>query len=235
MLISIHQPDFVPWLGFFNKVRLSDMLVIGDHVHYRNKGYQNRNKIKTAKGASWLTVPIEHDWGQPINKIRVLNREQNGTFWNDHHLNLLKINYSKAPYYDKYIEIFEKIYRKKNDLLVDVNMDFMKSVFEILGIDKPIVKTSEMSLSKTKTELIVEICNKVDADSYLSGMGGKNYMDENVLHENKIKLLFNKYDNPVYNQQFMELGFIPFLSVIDLLFNHGDESMKIIESGFKGF
>lgn len=235
MIITIHQPDFLPWLGFFNKIRLADLFVIGDHVQYRNKGYQNRNRIKTSKGAQWLTIPIVHNWGQPINKVKILSREQDGNMWNDLHLKTLQVNYGKAPFYDKYIEIFEKVYKKNDHLLADVNLDFLKSIFGILGIDKPMVKTSEMNLVENKTELIVEICKKTGADSYLSGMGGAKYMDENVLQENKIKLLFNKYEHPTYNQQFMKLGFIPNLSVIDLIFNHGDQSMGIIESGFKGF
>lgn len=235
MIISIHQPDFLPWLGFFNKARLSDLLVIGDHVQYRNKGYQNRNKIKTTKGAQWLTIPIIHNWGQAIKDVGINETEQNGVSWDELHLRTLQVNYGKAPFYDKYIGIFEKIYRRRIKLLADNNLEFLKAVFEILGINIPIKKTSEMTLSKSKTELIVEICKTVGADSYLSGMGGAQYMEESLFEKNGLKLLFNNYEHPVYNQQFMNSGFLPNMSIIDLIFNHGPESFEITKSGFKGF
>jgi len=235
MIISIHQPDFLPWLGFFNKARLSDLLVIGDHVQYRNKGYQNRNKIKTTKGAQWLTIPIVHNWGQAIKDVGINETEQNGVSWDELHLRTLQVNYGKAPFYDKYIGIFEKIYRRRIKLLADNNLEFLKAIFEILGINVPIKKTSEMTLSKAKTELIVEICKTVGADAYISGMGGSQYMEENLFAENGLKLLFNNYEHPVYNQQFMNSGFLPNMSIIDLIFNHGPESLEITKSGFKGF
>ncbi|HXX05310.1 MAG TPA: WbqC family protein, partial [Candidatus Bathyarchaeia archaeon] len=225
----------MPWLGFFNKARLSDLLVIGDHVQYRNKGYQNRNKIKTTKGAQWLTIPIVHNWGQAIKDVGINETEQNGVSWDELHLRTLQVNYGKAPFYDKYIGIFEKIYRRRIKLLADNNLEFLKAIFEILGINVPIKKTSEMTLSKAKTELIVEICKTVGADAYISGMGGSQYMEESLFEQNGLKLLFNNYEHPVYNQQFMNSGFLPNMSIIDLIFNHGPESLEITKSGFKGF
>ena len=235
MITSIHQPDFLPWLGFFNKVRQSDLLVIGDHVQYRYKGYQNRNKIKTANGAQWLTVPIVHDFGQPINKVKIVNREQNGLMWDDLHLRTLQIDYGQAPYYDKYIGIFEKIYKKRLDLLADCNLEFLKEIFGILGINVKIKKTSEMNLISSKTEQVIEICKIVNADTYLSGTGAVQYMEESLFKQNGIKLLYDNYEHPVYKQRFMKLGFLPNMSVIDLIFNEGPESFEIIKSGFKGF
>jgi hypothetical protein len=235
MIVTIHQPDFLSWLGFFNKVTLSDLLVIGDHVQYRSNGYQNRNRIKTVKGSQWLTIPIVHSWGEPIYKVRALDQEQNGSMWNDVHLRTLQVNYGKAKYYDQYIGIFEKIYKKRIALLSDYNLEFMNAIFEILGIKIPIRKTSEMTLTQSKTDLIVEIIQKVGGDRYLSGLKGSKYMDESVLESNGIKLLYNNYEHPVYTQQFMQQGFLSNMSVIDLIFNHGPESLDIIKSGFRGF
>jgi hypothetical protein len=213
----------------------SDLLVIGDHVQYRNKGFQNRNKIKTVKGSQWLTVPIVHDWGQPINKVRILNTEQNGVMWDDLHLRTLQVNYGKAPYYDKYIGIIEKIYKKRIELLADFNLELLKTTFEILGIDVPIKKTSSMILKNSKTELIIEICKLVGADAYLSGIGGAQYMEVELFRKNGMNLYYNNYEHPIYNQQFMKLGFLQNMSIIDLIFNEGPQSADIIKSGFKGF
>lgn len=235
MIISIHQPDFLPWLGFFNKVRLSDLFVIGDQVQYTYKGYQNRNKIKTVKGSHWLTVPIVRDWGQALNKMKTSEDERNGVSWGELHLRTLNVNYNKAPFYDKYIGIFENIYRKKIKLLADNNMEFLKAIFEILGIDVPIKKASEMELTSTKSEQIVGICKTLGADAYLSGTGGLHYIEQSLFETNNIKLLFNNYAHPAYQQQFTNLGFLPNMSVIDLIFNTGPESLEIIKSGFKGY
>lgn len=235
MIVTIHQPDFLPWLGFFNKVIHSDLLVIGDHVQYRNHGYQNRNRIKTAKGAQWLTIPILHDGGEAINKVKTMDKEQNGIMWNDLHLRTLQVNYGKAKYYDQYIGTFEKIYRKRAALLADCNLELMNAVFDILGISISMRRTSEMTLATSKTDLIIEILQKVGGDEYISGLKGSKYMDESIFEKNGIKLLYNNYDHPVYNQQFMQHGFLSNMSIIDLLFNHGPESLDIIKSGFRGF
>ena len=235
MMICIHQPDFLPWLGFFSKIIHSDMFVVGDHVQYRNKGFQNRNRIKTPNGAQWLSVPIIHDWGQAINKVQILDREQNGIFWSNLHLRTLQVNYGKAPYYDNYIGTFEKIYKRGHKLLADINMEFLKAVFEILGIDVQMKKTSEMNLTKSKTELIVEICQTLGADAYLSGLKGAEYMDMNLLEKNRIKIVYNHYEHPTYAQQYTKLGFLSNLSVIDLIFNEGPKSPEIIKSGFREF
>ena len=111
----------------------------------------------------------------------------------------------------------------------------MKAVFEILGIDVPVKKLSEINPTGHKTELVVDICKKVGADTYLSGLGALNYIDVDLLKENNIKILFNKYEHPTYFQRFSRLGFIPNLSIIDLIFNEGPNSMDVLKSGFKGF
>ncbi len=233
MIVAIHQPDFLPYLGFFNKARLCDLLVIGDHVQYRNKGYQNRVKIKTSKAGQWLTVPIIHNWGQPINSVKIPQEEQNGLVWYERHLRTLQVSYGKAKFYDDYIGKFETVYKKGFELLADSNLEFIKTIFEIFGLKIQIKKTSEMNLTKSKTELIIEICQKAGGDCYLSGMGGAKYMDESVFEKNGIKLNFNNYKHPTYNQQFMDLGFIPGLSIVDLIFNEGPNSYEILKSGFQ--
>jgi hypothetical protein len=232
-MITIHQPDFIPYLGFFNKARLCDVLVIGDHVQYSDKGYTNRVKIKSSNGANWLTVSNTHRFGQSINEIKI--SKERDEFWYEKHLKTLQFCYGKTKFFDDYIGKFESVYKKKYELLADLNLDFIKTVLEILGYDVPIKKTSEMNLTKSKNEGIIEICKNLGEDSYLSGMGGKRYIDESIFKQNDIKLFFNKYEHPTYNQQFMDLGFIQGLSILDLIFNEGTNSCSVLESGFQGF
>lgn len=235
MMFTIHQPDFIPYMGFFNKARLCDMLVIGDHVQYRRYGFQNRVKIKNAAGAQWLTVPIIHKGDQPINTVKIFQEKDNGLIWYERHLKTLHVNYGKAKYYDAYIGKFEKTYKKDYELLADVNLELIKTVFEILELNIPIKKTSEMNLTQSNTDLIIEIAKKVGADAYLSGIRGVRYLEESDFQKNNIVLSYNKYELPRYNQQFMDLGFIEGLSIIDLIFNEGPQSFEILKSGFAGF
>ncbi len=232
-IATIHQPEFIPYLGFFNKVRLSDILIIGDAVQYRKEGFQNRVKIKFSKGGSWLTVPITYNFGQLINSVKIGESEMEP--WYEKHLGILHSCYGKTKFFNEYIEKFESIYKKKYEFLADLNIDFIKTILEILGYEIPIKRMSQMNLTKGKNEGIIEICKEVGADSYLSGMGGKKYNDEPLLNLNGIKLLYNKYEHPKYHQQFMNLGFISGLSTLDLIFNEGPESKTILESGFQEF
>jgi hypothetical protein len=222
-------------MGFFNKAQLCDILIIGDHVQYRRYGFQNRVKIKTPNEAQWLTVPIIHEGDQPINTVKIFQEKQSELNWYERHLKTLQVNYAKAKYYDEYIGKFEKTYKKGYELLADLNLEFIKTVLEILELNIPIKKTSEMNLTKSKTELIIEIANKVGADTYLSGIRGVRYLDESAFQKNNIVLRYNKYEHPRYNQQFMDLGFIEGLSILDLIFNEGPQSLEIIKSGFPGF
>jgi hypothetical protein len=222
-------------MGFFNKARLCDMLIIGDHVQYRRYGFQNRVKIKTRNGAQWLTVPIVHEGDQPINTVKIFQENQNGSIWHERHLNTLQANYEKAKYYDEYIDKFEKTYKKGYEFLADLNLEFIKNVFEILELNIPIKKTSEMNLTESKTELIIEIANKVGADAYLSGIRGIRYLEESAFQNNNKVLRYTKFEHPRYNQQFMDLGFIEGLSILDLIFNEGPQSLEILRSGFPGF
>jgi len=235
MIITIHQPNFLPWLGFFNKVRSSDLLIIGDHIQFERRGFQNRNRIKTDQGSKWLTIPIIREYPQAINKVKIHEEPRNGLTWRDLHLRTLRTYYGKAPYYEKYIGIFENIYMEKINLLAENNLKFLSAIFDILGLDIKMKKASEMTTANTRTEEIIEICKTLGADSYLSGMGGLRYMECGLFEKNGIKLLFNNYSHPVYNQQFMKIGFLPNLSIIDLIFNAGPDSLEIIKSGFKGF
>jgi hypothetical protein len=233
--ITIHQPDFLPWLGFFNKVSLCDILVLGDHVQYEDGGFRNRNKIKTANGPQWLTVPVSNKFGTPINKVPISYAERNGRLWSDVHLKTLERSYSRSKYFDSVYSIIEGAYQKKYEFLADLNVELLKRVLEFLNLNIPIKRTSELNLNASKTESIVEICKTLKADSYVSGPGGKNYVDYPLIERSEITILFPKYEHPTYTQQYMKLGFLSHMSIIDLLFNEGPSSLSIIKSGFTGF
>jgi hypothetical protein len=229
MIYSVHQPQYLPWLGFFDKVDKSDVFVFLDDVQYKHREFQNRNKIRTKDGWIWLSVPVFEERGMKIKDIRIDPTRS----WAEGHLKSLKSWYAKAPYFDRHIGFFESLFAKKRERLVDLNVAVIEYVLGVLGIKKKVFFETELSAGGEKSQRIVNIGKKIGANIYLSGAGGKDYLDEGLFHGSDIALEYQDYAHPVYRQQFMksEKDFMPYLSVVDLLFNEGDASGSVIRRG----
>ena len=226
--VAIHQPNYLPWLGYFYKICQSDVFVFLDNVQYTKNNIINRNKIKTPQGAMWLTVGVltKGHRGQLISEVEI----NNGVAWNKVHKKSIFQNYSKAAYFEKYSPFFEHIYDSDWGKLADLNEALIKLICKLLGIkDIKFIRASELAVSGTETRLLMNICKEVGADTYLSGFGGKKYMDEKAFEQTGISLRYYDFKYPTYNQLWGE--FIPNLSIIDLLFNEGDESVNILLKG----
>ena len=139
MIATIHQPQYLPWLGYFDKVHRADVFVLLDTVQFKKNEWQNRNRICTPQGEQWLTVPVLHDFGQKINEVKVNNREN----WTKAHLKALTLNYAKAPFFKDYIPLFEEAYTRRWERLVDINIYFIKQLIEVLGIQTKVIRASE--------------------------------------------------------------------------------------------
>ncbi len=222
MIITVHQPQYLPWPGYFDKIDQSDIFVILDDVQFKKNEWQNRNRIKTSQGWQWITVPILHNFPEEIRKIRINNK----TDWKRKHLNALITNYSKTRFFKDYITFFEDLYNREWDYLADLNLRIIYYLINVLGLKREIILSSSLQLSKEPTERLIDICKLIEGDTYLSGQGGQNYMNMDRFHEEGIKVIFQDFKLPPYNQLFGD--FIPYMSIIDLLFNHGEESMDII-------
>lgn len=225
MRIGILQPGYLPWLGFFEQMYRSDIFVIYDDVQYNKHSWRNRNRIKTANGVQWLTVPVLVKFnGLPlINEVKIDNKLN----WRKKHLFSIKQNYSKAPFYKKYIDIFRDAYSRDWEYLIDINMYFIYELAKCLGINnKKIVRSSTLDVVGNRIERLVSICKVFRADTFYEGAVGRNYLDEKYFAEHGIKLEYQDYKHPIYNQLYKD--FVPYLSVIDLLFNHGEESLSIL-------
>ena len=225
MIVSILQPSYLPWLGFFEQMCKSDIFVIYDTVPYDKNGWRNRNRIKIPSGIQWLSVPVHVKFSQSqlINEVLIDNK----TNWQKKHLLSLRQNYSKAFFYRMYISIFEEAYLKNWQYLVDIDMYFIIKLAECLGINtKKIVKSSTLNLKGDRIERLIQICKIFNADVFYEGEAGRNYIDENIFFEQGIKVEFQNYLHPIYNQLYG--NFIPYLSVVDLIFNHGKESRQIL-------
>jgi hypothetical protein len=224
MKVVILQPGYLPWLGFFDQMYQSDVFIIYDDVQYDKHGWRNRNRIKTAQGVQWLTIPVLTTGREkPLIKEVMIN---NKIDWRRTHLKTIQQSYSRAPHFNHYLGIFEEIYAKEWQYLIDIDMAFINILMEKLGLKREIKYSSALGIAGQGTERIVNICRKLGATSYLTGDAAKNYLDEEAFSQNNIELKYHNYPHPVYNQLYGE--FVPYLSIIDLLFNHGKDSLDIL-------
>lgn len=226
MIVTIHQPEYLPWLGFFDRIDKSNIFVILDNVQFQKGGFINRNKINTATGWQWLTIPVkEKSSHQKIAETKINNEFD----WRESHWRALNCNYSRASYFKKYADFFEKVYTQNWDLLVDLDIFLIKKIMEILQLRTQIVIASALNAEGKATELLINICKTLGGNTYLSGQGGKRYMDMKRFEEEGIKVLFQEFNHPKYPQVFeKKAGFVPNLSIVDLLFNCGEKSLNII-------
>jgi hypothetical protein len=218
LITAGHQPNYLPWLGFFDKMSKCDVFIIEDNVQYEHNGFINRNKIKTLHGAKWLTVPVEHT-GRPllINEVRIANNSQ--STWEKCHWLSLKHHYIHAPYWKKYSGFFEETYNKKWEFLIDLNMHLIKGIMKFLSIDKPLVMASSLSICEKKSELILDQCKAVKANIQLAGAGAQAYLNVERFEDEGLRVVFQDFEYPVYRQLYGE--FVPNLSVVDYLFCTG--------------
>ena len=228
MITTIHQPNYIPWLGFFQKVLSSDVYVVFDDIQYpRGKDYANRNQIKTNNSKLWLTIPvIGKSELRPWNKI-----ELNNNGWQQKHLSTIKTFYKKAPYFENYYPQLEEIYLKEYELLVDFNLNLIKYFLYALGVQNEhikIVRSSDIKTDLKGIDKILYILKQVQATKYISGSGegSKKYVKKEDFDKNNIELIWQEYQHPTYKQLYE--GFTPQLSIIDLLFNEGPNSKNII-------
>ncbi|MDD5681011.1 MAG: WbqC family protein [Candidatus Omnitrophica bacterium] len=225
MRIGILQPGYLPWLGFFEQIYKSDVFVIYDDVQYDKEGWRNRNRIKTANGPQWLTVPVllKSEKFPIINKVTI----NNTTDWKKKHLLSIRYSYAKSKFFDDYISIFEEAYSKDWGLLIDVDMYFIYRMLECFGLGgKKIVMASSLDVTGDRDERLINICKKFNADTFYEGAAGRNYIKEEDFAKHNIKVEFQDYKHPAYDQLYGE--FIPYLSAVDLLFNHGPGSLSVI-------
>lgn len=225
MIVAIHQPNYLPWLGYFYKIARADMFVLLDNVQYSKNGFINRNRIKTPQGAAWLTVGVltKGSFGQSIKDVEI----NNSLPWASTHVKSIHQNYSKAPYFMDYIALLEDIYRQHWEKLADLNESIIKVICRALGIGGVEFKmASELDVSGQSTELLVGICRTLGADTYLSGPSGRKYIDEELFRNEGISLRYSDFKHPAYGQLWGD--FIPDMSIIDLIFNEGERSLEIL-------
>ena len=225
MICAVHQPQYLPWLGFFSKLDAADVFVLYDDTQYKHDEWQNRNRIKTPNGVQWLTVPVHHSQGEQIWDIRIDNLKP----WRRKHAQALATNYARSPYAAQYANDLEVIYSEDWQRLAELNHALIGLLTGWLGIDTPTLCSSELDYAGRATEALISICKEVGADTYLSGPGGRDYLETERFAAEGLTLLFHDVEHPVYEQPFGE--FVPGLSAVDLCFNCGPQSLALIQAG----
>jgi hypothetical protein len=230
MIVSIMQPAYIPWLGYFDRILKSDIHIVLDDVAMDRSSktkFTNRNKIRTPNGWSWLTVPLQ-SVARSDEKVISDLEISSGMSWSEKHWRTIRSNYSRSTYYSRYASYFENFYQQDWIFLATMLQESTSYLLQELGIQTQELKSSELSPQSKKADLILELCIKVGATTYLSGPFGRDYLDEGAFEKAGIELKYHDYVHPSYDQCFD--GFEPYMSVVDLLFNHGEKSLEILTS-----
>ena len=225
-VVAIHQPEYLPWLGFFKKMMNVELFVFLDDVQFRKKGWQNRNRIRINDGTALLSIPVHTHSYPKINEVTIDNEKN----WSIRHKKSILYNYARAPYFDEIKDFIESIFEKKFQYLVDLNTEIIKFIMNELEIKSKIVFSSELEISKKGSDRVIDICKAVGADHYITGtFWAESNLRVEEFKKSNIDIEFQKFQHPIYKQIHGE--FIPEMSIIDLLFNEGrKEAKKILQN-----
>jgi hypothetical protein len=221
--LAVLQPGYLPWLGFFDQLRRSDVFVLYDDVQFDKHGWRNRNRIKSPAGPQWLTVPVRH---KGLEKPKIADVEIVPGNWARKHLLSIRQLYTRAPFLARYLPELEEVLARPLSRLVDLDIALIELMARWLGIERPMLRASTLGVEGERSERLLALCLRFGATHYLSGSAAREYLDVELFHRHGIEVIWQDYVHPVYPQQHGE--FVPFLSTIDLLLNCGDESRRIL-------
>lgn len=220
MIIGVHQPNYLPYPGFFEKMDQCDLFVIYDDAQFNRRDFQHRNRIKTFQGWKWLTVPVEKR-SIPINEIRIKNElNKKGIRWQDVHFSEINRNYRDTQYFHIYKDEIKDIYDQTYTNLIDLNLSLINLLSHAFNINTKTILSSELGLNSKSTQRLVDIIEVLEGDTYLSGAMGDKYQDIELFNNKGINVINQDFTYPTYKQLYGE--FILNLSAIDVLFNAGD-------------
>lgn len=227
MLLSGHQPVYLPGIILFNKIALSDAFMFVGHNQYVRKSWHSRNHIRNQDKKLTLSVPVKkkNNFGNSIN-----DTELDGDHWKRRHLASIRGAYLKRPYFDQYFPVLEAIINKQHQSIGDLNMDLIRQCLEWMDIDTPIYDSRDFKITGEKTNMLISMCEATKATSYLSNLGSHAYLDEPLMEAMGLKHLWQDFSHPTYDQG---ASFLENLSAIDLLFNVGPSAGDIVKTSGK--
>lgn len=227
MIVAIHQPHYLAWLGYLHRMAQADLFIVLDHVQFERRNYQNRGRIRLGGQAQWLTVPVL----QRSQKERVMDKTiDNGDPrpWGPIHFSTLRHAYRKAQHFDTYAGAMRAILEARWERLVELDRAMLELLRDAFGIRTPVASSSQLGVAGAKSELILNLCRAVGADTLLAGFGGsRDYLDAEAFAREGVRIRWHEFTHPQY-RQCGEEPFIPGLAAIDLLFNCGAQSRAIL-------
>jgi hypothetical protein len=225
MLVTIHQPHYLPWLGYLHRMSQADLFIVLDHVQFERGNYQNRTRVRVNGAPHWLTVPVE----QRSQKERILDkRVENRLDWARSHFETLRRAYGSAGYFGAYAADLRAVYSTQWERLTDLNDALLEVLRRAFDIRTPLLRSSTLGVDGQKSELVLNICRAVGAKGLLVGLGGsREYLDRAAFADAGIELRFQEFTHPQYVQR-GATSFTPGLSAVDLLFNCGAASRDVL-------
>lgn len=226
--VAIHQPNFLPWIGFFDKIIRADYFVFFDDVLLSKRGgsWTNRVPILSSGQKNWLTVPIDRSFSgqKKIKEIKIKNE----IIWREKAVKTITHNYSKHPYFDDVFEVINSLIFLNEEYLSKFNIHAIRVILSNLGFEqKKIFLSSDLNQKGSSNELLINITKSLKSDTYMCGGGADSYQDKKIFDQNSIKLIYQKFHHPVYPQH-NQKTFIEGLSIIDILMNLGWKKTSLI-------
>lgn len=224
MILSGHQPVYLPGIILFNKIALSDAFIFVGHCQYTQKSWQTRNRIRLGEVEHWLSVPVKKSgrFGQSINDTEILDEH-----WKKKHLGSIRQAYGKRPYFDQYYPELEALILRGSASLGDLDIAIIRKIVDWLEIPTRILDSRDYSIVGNKTDMLISMCEAVGADHYLSNEGSRDYVDEKAMADAGTQHCWQIFEHPIYEQG---CTFVENLSVIDLLFNVGPAAREIVRN-----
>jgi hypothetical protein len=214
MIVAAHQPHYLPWLGYLDKLAKADLFVVMDDLQYETQNFQNRQRVKLANGAAWLTVPL-HAGSQAdlIADKRIDNGGNAKQHWQRRHWLTLLSSYKRAPYFERYAGDVHRVYTRPWTSLLELDLEMLELARTWFHIKTPIIRSSSLGLTGHKTDRLIDLCKKTGARCYLTGRGG-------------IGVIWQMFEHPRHEQRYG--SFIPYLGFLDLLFNCGERARDVL-------
>lgn len=223
MLVGIHQPHYLPWLRYFEKIARCDVFIVLDDAQFTKNDWQNRNRIKSAAGETILTVPVVHEHGQRLDEVRILNDSP----WMRKHWQTIRQSYARARYFPWCAHVIEDCYATSWDLLNALNGAMLECFVRMLGIRTPLVYASALGVGGAASVRLAGLVRAAGGTAYYCGAhAAQTYLDRRLFDKAGIEIVLQQWHAPVYPQLHGE--FVPDLSIVDLLMNCGPDSLNIL-------
>lgn len=230
MIVAAHQPSFLPWLGYLDRMLRADLFIVLDHLPYARSSHRNRTRILVDGRPHWLTVPVR----QAAQRERIVDKRianppaSQDKWWGSKLGQTLRHAYREAPFFDVYAPGLLEIIESRPKRLVDLDQQVLTFLRMALDIRTPLINSSELNIDGSHSAMILDLCRAARADTYLADIdGSRRYLDHSAFAAAGIEIAWPEFRHPVY-EQCGNGAFVPGLSVIDLLFNHGPQSRQLL-------